>query len=105
MPQESPKEPTNAYIAATMQHVKDTVLYPRQVDNLIQRHIESSREATTFEHEWCLPTDKAQVRGLNLMNGVIVLPSNVAIVTIPQADAFRVSSVVCCVIVIECDDS
>lgn len=62
----------------------DSVQTPRDVDMLLIRHVESCKQSIGRPLFVGLTADKAWVKGLNLMNGVLVLPSNIACVCPPQ---------------------
>ena len=59
--------------------------HAREIDKLCMKHLQKSRQLTTGMVNTSFSMDKANVRGLDLSNGIWAMPSNPAVELLPQA--------------------
>ena len=56
----------------------------RQIDKLTLQHLQKSRQLTQKMIYTSFSMDKANIRGLDLSNGIMAMPSNEALELLPQ---------------------
>lgn len=66
----------------------------REIDKLCMHHLQKSRQLTTGMVNTSFSMDKANVRGLDLSNGIWAMPSNEALELLPQALVLAIVGVV-----------
>ena len=57
----------------------------RDIDKLTLQHLQKSRQLTQKMVNIGFSMDKANIRGLDLSNGIMAMPSNEALELLPQA--------------------
>jgi hypothetical protein len=60
---------------------------PRRVDRELWQYVMGCKQAMRSVSSVSIATDKASVRGLQLQNSIMALPSNMAMVMVPQVAA------------------
>lgn len=75
----------DAALEAKLDQVGEGLCTPRDIDVMLTRHIDSCKKLITKGSKFvAILNDKAQVKGMNLLNSVLVLPTNHGILAPPQ---------------------